>query len=81
MSLVILLILSEDDVWCNQINQIQVKQDFKFYSDKQSGLFSLGIWLSYINISQSVRIGIRPELLQASNRKYNTWKSYNLGNS
>ena len=47
MSLVILLILSEDDVWCNQINQIQVKHDFKFYSDKQSGLFSLGMWLTY----------------------------------
>ena len=48
MSLVILLILSEDDVWCNQINQIQVKHDFKFYSDKQSGLFSLGMWLPNI---------------------------------
>lgn len=58
MSLVILLILSEDDVWCNQINQIQVKQDFKFYSDKQSGLFSLGMWLTHPNISEMIWIGI-----------------------
>ena len=54
MSLVILLILSEDDVWCNQINQIQVKQDFKFYSDKQSGLFSLGMWLTHTSMSEMI---------------------------
>jgi len=41
MSLVILLILSEDDVWCNQINQIHIENDFKFYYEKQSGLVSL----------------------------------------
>lgn len=41
MSLVILLILSEDDVWCNQINQIQIENDFQFYYEKQNGLVSL----------------------------------------
>lgn len=41
MSLVVLLILSEDDVWCNQINQIQLSQDFEFYYEKQAGLVNL----------------------------------------
>jgi len=41
MSLVVLLILSEDDVWCNQINQIELSQDFEFYYEKQAGLVNL----------------------------------------
>ena len=40
MSLVVLLILSEDDVWCNQINQIEITSDVK-ERVPQTGEFSL----------------------------------------